>query len=213
MQNDFWLRYPDDFEMCETCTGTGTVRCSSCVGTGSRRETRYDRDYEGRPVARDEWVSCPGCAGTGDKPCSPCSGTGSVQKHSRTRSGSRNYAGPEPALIPSPTVEPDTGTPSPGQLNRKRDWILDYRLGQPELPVPLATDWHRRLSQLTDANCLAEVEAILREVIRARKKSFDDANLFDVSKTMDQDRQFSHLEADLRELRDMLARYWSARRS
>lgn len=93
MTDSLWLQYPDDYDMCQKCTGIGYEYCSICGGSGGRYETRYDYDYEGRPISRDEHISCSACSGSGQKLCRECGGTGWVRKSSygRQRHASTSY--------------------------------------------------------------------------------------------------------------------------
>jgi hypothetical protein len=77
------------------------------------------------------------------------------------------------------------------------------------LPSALRNGWQDRLANLTDANCVAELEALRKEV----KDAYERRTLFfdhrEVSKSMDLESDLSLLEMELRSLRDQCSRYLS----
>ena len=77
------------------------------------------------------------------------------------------------------------------------------------LPSASRYSWQDRLANLTDANCVAELEALRKEVEDAygrRTLFFDNRK---VSKSMDLEGDLSLLEVELRSLRDQCSRYLS----
>ena len=66
-----------------------------------------------------------------------------------------------------------------------------------------------RLANLTDANCVAELEALRKEVKDAYERRTLVFDHREVSKSMDLEGDLSLLEIELRSLRDQCSRYLS----
>lgn len=80
MSRSLWQQFPDTYDMCNNCSGLGTVQCFVCLGAGGQYKTvnRFNRD--GRLTNDQDYVSCSTCAGTGYRSCTECGGNGSVRK-------------------------------------------------------------------------------------------------------------------------------------
>lgn len=172
---NLWAPYPDSFKMCERCVGTGKVRCTFCSGSGGRNETRDDRDYEGRPISRTEWVSCGSCSGTGGGPCTSCGGSGSIQKSSTNASRRHREAATEE---PFDSYEPIEEQSEAGLLDEMIDGqmgILDTisKAERNGLPFQLKSDWFSRLNNIvtTSPEAEAELKALEMEVKSYRDES------------------------------------------
>ena len=77
------------------------------------------------------------------------------------------------------------------------------------LPSGLRNDWRDRLANLTDTNCVSELEALRRDVqvaFERRSLYFDHRQ---VSKSMALEGDLRLLEMELRSLRDQCSRYFS----
>jgi hypothetical protein len=159
--SSLWAQFPDSFEMCKKCVGTGNVRCSPCSGTGGRYQQRYDRDYDGRPISRSEWVSCGSCGGSGNGTCPPCGGSGSIQKSSTTAGRRRREAAAEETYDSvQPAVEEQSEAELWEEMYDGRLEILDdiskcERFG---LPFELAAWWSGRLENIEATSPEAEAE-------------------------------------------------------
>ena len=77
---DPWLEYPNHYQMCRACNGTGSITCSICAGRGMRYETHYDYGRDGRILIHESLGRCIMCVGSGSSPCRHCHGSGSLRK-------------------------------------------------------------------------------------------------------------------------------------
>lgn len=80
------------------------------------------------------------------------------------------------------------------------------------LPSTLRNDWLDRLANLTDANCVAELEALRRDVQDVYERAGDYSDYREVSKSMDLEGDLRLLEMEVRSLRDQCSRYLSTPR-
>ena len=148
-----------------------------------------------------ERVTCSCSAGYVD--CPSCEGTG-------RRRAAMVEAGPLRDSIADDLKTPEK---SPEEVRTGMDKLrqhIQQGINQCSLlPSALRNDWVDRLASLTDANCVAELEALRREVKDAYERRihfFDDR---EVSKSMDLESDLSLLEMELRSLRDQCSRYLS----
>jgi hypothetical protein len=174
---------------CGMCFGRRTVKCSRCCTLGNYL------------TVSGEQVTCT-CSG-GYVECPACDGTG------RQRVTSASAA----SLYENTTDDRKTSEESPEALiSSMHELRKDIRRGINQcslLPPALRDDWQERLANLTDANCVAELEALRREV----KDAYEKRTLFfdyrQVSKSTDLESDLSLLETELRSLRDQCSRYLS----
>src|SRR5262249_27731253 len=75
---DYWEEFPEEYERCIHCSGTGRRFCTSCRGRGRRITYTY-----GRSSHRESSKPCIFCSGTGFQRCTVCHGKGSVKKVGR----------------------------------------------------------------------------------------------------------------------------------
>ena len=75
------------------------------------------------------------------------------------------------------------------------------------LPSALRNDWRDRLANLTDANCVTELEALRRDVQDAFERRALYSDHRQVSKSADLESELRLLEMELRSLRDRCSRY------
>lgn len=158
---DLSIQFPDDFKMCERCVGQGTTQCSSCAGQGRRYDTRYDRDYEGRLIARTDWVSCISCDGTGYVKCASCGGNRSIRKP-QTRSSRHQWEAEteEPFDSYEPIKEEETESQLYEEMFQSREEILDdiSKCKRDGLSSHFATNWSERLADIDPTSPEAEAE-------------------------------------------------------
>jgi len=174
---------------CGVCSGRGTVECPMC-------------DSRGYKTVGGEHITCSNCSG-GRRDCLACEGTG---RRTVTSAGAAS-------LYENTTDDRKTSEKSPEALiSSMRELRKDIRRGINQcslLPPALRDDWQERLANLTDANCVAELEALRREV----KDAYEKRTLFfdyrQVSKSTDLESDLSLLETELRSLRDQCSRYLS----
>jgi hypothetical protein len=77
------------------------------------------------------------------------------------------------------------------------------------LPPALRDNWLNRLANLTDADCVSELEALRREVEEAYERQARYFDLREVSRSLDLESTLLLLEIELRLLRDRCSRYLS----
>lgn len=173
---------------CGLCFGERTRPCSMCAGLG----------YS---IVSGERVTC-NCSG-GKLECPACNGT-----------GRRRGTMVEPAPLDENKADGSkTSEESPEALRTSMHELRqDIQRGIARcslLPSALKNSWQDRLANLTDANCVSELEALRREV----KEAYERRTLFfdhrEVSTSMDLESDLSLLEMELRSLRDKCSRYLS----
>src|SRR5262249_14386477 len=128
---------------CQLCSGRGRLTCTMCIGLGYR-------------TVSGERVTC-GCS-AGYVDCPSCEGT-----------GRRKAAMLEPGPLDDNTADDlKTLEESPDSvragMNQLRQHIQRGINRCSLLPFALRNDWVDRLANLTDANCVAELETLRREV-------------------------------------------------
>ena len=74
--SDYWRDYPDRYDKCSRCSGTGRMTCPTCGGKGRRYTTHYGT---GALIGEAEGP-CILCSATGRSFCYQCRGSGSVKK-------------------------------------------------------------------------------------------------------------------------------------
>ena len=74
--SDYWRDYPDRYDKCPRCNGTGRMTCPTCGGKGRRYTTHYGT---GALIGGAEGP-CILCSATGRSFCYQCRGSGSVKK-------------------------------------------------------------------------------------------------------------------------------------
>jgi hypothetical protein len=78
MSDFLWQKYPDQWDRCPACDGTGKVNCANCGGKGKsfgpHREL-FGEPRAGRIHRSLSWKQCQACDGEGKRPCSCINGS------------------------------------------------------------------------------------------------------------------------------------------
>ena len=134
---------------CGLCSGKGTLPCTTCAGMGYR-------------IRDGQHVTCSCSAGR--RECAACEGTG------RRRLTSIGHATLDENRADDSKAPEESQEAVRAGMDKLRQQIQQGINQCSLLPSALRNNWVDRLANLTDANCVAEVEALCREVKDAYRR-------------------------------------------